>query len=154
MSICDDKEKLILNYIVTICGIYCLNEKEAENYIQSHSHKHISRRTYYNYKKKIYENFVKSLNQYVKDREDETEKSQYPKLLIDIRFLKSKTLAAYISNIERQKQFWVRESIKDCIIKNVKKCTRKTEQCTTNGIMDWKWISHLSTDRIPCFRAI
>jgi hypothetical protein len=102
VSIYDDKEKSILDYIVTLCGIYCLNEKEAENYIWLHSPIPISRRTYYNYKKKIYENCSKSFNDTNNDKSDDAKKI-CPEIVIDISFIKSKTLISYLLNIERRK---------------------------------------------------
>ena len=36
MSAIGNKEKIILDFLVTICGMYCLNENEAMNYIQLH----------------------------------------------------------------------------------------------------------------------
>ena len=53
MSKLSFKEKLILNFIVTNCEIYTLNEEEALEYILFNFSKPISRRTYYNYKKMI-----------------------------------------------------------------------------------------------------
>jgi hypothetical protein len=59
MSILYDKQKLVLIYIVTNCEIYCLNEKEAMQYIKLNFGQ-ISRRTYYNYKNEIYHRYEKN----------------------------------------------------------------------------------------------
>jgi len=48
------KEKLVLTFLVTNCEIYRLNEDEALEYIYFNLLQPISRRTYYNYKRKIY----------------------------------------------------------------------------------------------------
>jgi hypothetical protein len=50
------QDKLILTFLITNSEIYRLNEKEALKYIQFYIPKPISRRTYYNYKKMIYNN--------------------------------------------------------------------------------------------------
>src|ERR671917_400652 len=56
MSKLSFKEKLILTFIVTNCEIYAFKEEEALKYTQFNFSKPISRRTYYNYKKTIYDN--------------------------------------------------------------------------------------------------
>jgi hypothetical protein len=48
-------EKIVLTFLVTNCEIYQLDEKEAFQYIRVHFSKPVSRRTYYNYKKMVYE---------------------------------------------------------------------------------------------------
>jgi hypothetical protein len=73
-----DKEKQILLYIITNCEIYHLNEEEALKYIKNNFSRTISRRTYYNYKNKVYENHEK--------------KSPYSGLLKMLNFKGSKEL--------------------------------------------------------------
>jgi hypothetical protein len=55
-----DKEKRTLSYLITNCEIYQLNEKEALEYIKNKFSKSISRRAYYNYKNKVYEEHDKN----------------------------------------------------------------------------------------------
>ena len=54
------KEKRTLSYLITNCEIYQLNEKEALEYIKTKFSKPISRRAYYNYKNKVYEEHDKN----------------------------------------------------------------------------------------------
>jgi hypothetical protein len=56
------EEKLVLTFLITNCVIYRLNEKEALKYIQYNLSKPISRRTFYNYKKTIYDNYSSPLS--------------------------------------------------------------------------------------------
>lgn len=49
------KESHILRYLIINCEIWHLNEIESLRYIHEKFGKHVSRRTYYNYKKKILE---------------------------------------------------------------------------------------------------
>jgi hypothetical protein len=55
-----EKEKQTLSYLITNCEIYQLNEQEALEYIKNKFSKPISRRTYYNYKNKVYEDHDKN----------------------------------------------------------------------------------------------
>jgi hypothetical protein len=48
------EQKQFLLYLITNCEIYQLNEKEALEYIKNKFLKPISRRSYYNYKSKMY----------------------------------------------------------------------------------------------------
>lgn len=54
MSKLSSKETLILQYIVTNCEIFHLNEREALEYIRNNLPKAISKRTHYYYKNLIY----------------------------------------------------------------------------------------------------
>ena len=56
------QEKLVLTFLITNSEIYRLNEKEALKYIQFNFSKPISRRTFYNYKKMIYNNCMLPYN--------------------------------------------------------------------------------------------
>ncbi|HET9805396.1 MAG TPA: hypothetical protein VFP49_00655 [Nitrososphaeraceae archaeon] len=56
-----NKEKQFLLYLITNCEIYQLNEKEALEHIKNKFSKPISRRTYYNYKSKVYEEHDKNV---------------------------------------------------------------------------------------------
>jgi hypothetical protein len=102
MSAIGNKDKLILDFLVTICGIYCLNENEAMNYIQLYSPKPISRRTYYNLKKKIYKNCSMYFNDTNNDKSDDAKRLSYG-IVIEFNLIKSKMLISYILNIERRK---------------------------------------------------
>ncbi|MGD9534593.1 MAG: hypothetical protein AB7V56_12605 [Candidatus Nitrosocosmicus sp.] len=51
-----ERKKLILTFLVINSGIHHLTEEEAMKYIKLNFGKDISRRTYYNYKKALYEN--------------------------------------------------------------------------------------------------
>jgi hypothetical protein len=62
MSKLTNKEKQILTYIVTNCELYYLNESEAMMYIEDNLGRAVSRRTYYNYKRRIYSNYEKDSN--------------------------------------------------------------------------------------------
>ena len=48
------KEKLVLTFLVVNCEIYRLNEDEALEYIHFNLLNPISKRTYYNYKRRVY----------------------------------------------------------------------------------------------------
>lgn len=55
MSQFSERKKLILNFLIINCGIHHLTEEEAMKYIKFNFGKDISRRTYYNYKKTLYD---------------------------------------------------------------------------------------------------
>jgi hypothetical protein len=55
-----NKEKQLLLYLITNCEIYQLNESEALKYIKDKFSKPISRRTYYNYKNRMYKDHDKN----------------------------------------------------------------------------------------------
>lgn len=59
MARLSNKEKLILNFIITNCELYHLNESEAMTYIQYNFDRPISRRMYYSYKNRIYRDYEK-----------------------------------------------------------------------------------------------
>jgi hypothetical protein len=61
------EEKLILTFLITNSEIYRLNEKEALKYIRFYIPKPISRRTFYNYKKMIYNKYSSSSAEYEDD---------------------------------------------------------------------------------------
>jgi len=50
-----ERKRLILNFLVINCGIHHLTEDEAMKYIKFNFGKDISRRTYYSYKKTLYD---------------------------------------------------------------------------------------------------
>jgi len=64
-------ENLILSFLVINCEIYKLNEQEALHYIRFNYLEPVSRRTYYNYKRKIYET---CLSVYESDNKEDEEK--------------------------------------------------------------------------------
>jgi len=53
-----ERKKLILTFLVINCEIHHLTGEEALKYIKYNFGKDISRRTYYNYKKALYENNI------------------------------------------------------------------------------------------------
>lgn len=55
-----NKEKRILAFLVTNCELYHLDENEAMTYIQYNLNRPISRRTFYNYKNRVYKDYEKS----------------------------------------------------------------------------------------------
>lgn len=55
-----EKKKLILTFLIINSEMNHLTEEEAMRYIKQNFGKDISRRTYYNYKKSIYENYEKA----------------------------------------------------------------------------------------------
>jgi hypothetical protein len=60
MSKLTKKEKRILSFIITNCELYHLNETEAMTYIGDNFSRPISKRTYYCYKNRIYNDYKKS----------------------------------------------------------------------------------------------
>jgi len=52
-----ENEKIILSYLVTNCEFYHLTENESLDYISLNFPRPISRRTLYNYKRMIYDNY-------------------------------------------------------------------------------------------------
>ncbi|MDR4492633.1 MAG: hypothetical protein R2685_17355 [Candidatus Nitrosocosmicus sp.] len=55
-----ERKKLILTFLIINSEMHRLTEEEAMKYIKQNFGKDISRRTYYYYKKSIYENYEKS----------------------------------------------------------------------------------------------
>jgi hypothetical protein len=66
------EEKLVLTFLVTNCEIYKLDEEEALQYI-NFNFQPISKRTYYNYKRKIYRICLSVCDSYNKEEEEEDE---------------------------------------------------------------------------------
>ena len=90
-----ERKKLILNFLVINCGIHHLTEEEAMKYIRLNFGNDISRRTYYNYKKILYNNNYES-------RQDVN--TSYPGLSMVNDFTKSnKGLISLALIIERTK---------------------------------------------------
>ena len=79
-------ENLILSFLVTNCEIYKLNEPEALHYISFYFLEPVSRRTYYNYKRKIYRICLSVYGEY----EDENRK--------DFQFLKLPKITDFINH--------------------------------------------------------
>jgi hypothetical protein len=74
------EEKFVLTFLVTNCEIYRLNEDEALEYIYFNLLKPISRRTYYNYKRKIYRICLSLYNECEDDNDDGKDDLQFFKL--------------------------------------------------------------------------
>lgn len=65
-----ENEKIILAYLVTNCEFYHLTEEESLDYIRFNFSKPISRRTFYNYKSMIYDNYSPFPNNKPEKREE------------------------------------------------------------------------------------
>jgi hypothetical protein len=71
------------------------------NYIQLHVPKPISRRTYYNLRKKIYKNCSNYFNDINNDKSNDAKRLSYG-IVIEFNLIKSKMLISYILNIEKE----------------------------------------------------
>ena len=107
------KEKLVLTFLVTNCEIYRLNEDEALEYIYFNLLQPISRRTYYNYKRKIYRICLSIYGEY----EDENRK--------DFQFLKLPKITDFINY--DQLRFLLLDVKEDLIIDGLKMDIRLSE---------------------------
>jgi hypothetical protein len=108
MAKISDREKIIITFLVCNCEIYKLNEKEALQYIHFNLLQPVSRRTYYHYKKEIYD-ICLSVYESDSNKEEEDENFQFFKLLKANDFIQKEQLRMLLFDL---KKILIKEGLK------------------------------------------